>query len=81
MNGRNDNHIMFIRPSRVACARVIRRIREHGREGFVDAGLGSIIARDGIPYSDLDRTLFSAVAAPHWAGWINNNEWETTDGP
>ena len=81
MNRSNNQRIMFIRATAHASARIRRRIREHGREGFVDDGVGIIIASNGVPYADLDNTLFRAVAAPHWSGWINNNEWEVIDGP
>ena len=81
MNRTKDKPIIFIRATPQASARIRRRIREHGREGFVDAGLGVIIASDGVPYSEQNRILFQAVAAPHWSGWINNNEWEVIDGP
>ena len=62
MNRSNNKRIMFIRATAHASARIRRRICEHGREGFVDDGVGIIIASNGVPYADLDNTLFRAVA-------------------
>ena len=71
---------MFIQPTARASKQTRNRIKEHGREGFVDVGEGTIIRMNGVAYADLGRTLLRAEAHPNWFGWIDNNEWEADNG-
>jgi hypothetical protein len=74
-----ESPAIFIKPTAHTSRRNRNRMREHGREGFVDAGRGSIISMDGIAYADLGRTLFDSVQHPTCGFWIDNNEWEIAD--
>jgi len=70
---------MFINATAHASRHTRNRIKEHGREGFIDAGAENIISMDGIPYADLGRTLFDSVQHPTCGFWIDNDEWEEAD--
>jgi hypothetical protein len=74
-----ENPAIFIKPAAHASRHTRNRIKEHGRDGFVDAGKGLIITMDGIAYADLGRTLFDSVQHPTCGFWIDNNEWEIAD--
>ena len=43
-----ESPTMFIKPTAHTSKRNRNRMREHGREGFVDGGKGSIISMDGV---------------------------------
>ena len=70
---------MFIKPTARASKQTRNRIKEHGREGFVDAGEGVIIKMDGIAYANLGRTCFESVQHPTCGFWLDDSEWEQAD--
>ena len=74
-----ERAIIFIKPTSHASKKTRNRIKEHGREGFIDAGEGVIILMNGVPYADVDSTCFDSVEHPTCGFWINNNEWEKAD--
>ena len=74
-----ESPAMFIKPTARASRHTRNRIKEHGREGFVDAGEGTIIRMNGIAYADLGRTCFESVQHPTCGFWLDNNEWEKAD--
>ena len=73
-----ERAITFIKPTAHASRQTRNRIKEHGRDGFVDAGEGTIIRMNGIAYADLGRTCFESVQHPTCGFWLDNDEWEVS---
>jgi len=75
-----ESPTMFIKPTARASKQTRNRIKEHGREGWIDVGAnGRIIRMNGIAYADLGRTCFESVQHPTCGFWLDDNEWEKAD--